>query len=346
MRVIVAWLFCACFVHGAIAAEIDAPVIRGSQSYEPAVVAAGPPAPVVIREPRRFQQQGIFFDFGARYWFSSGTLAKDLSAGGLGVVSRLTYDHLTAHSFELFGSVKQIDALFVRWNAGFGKNVSGSLVDEDFPPLTTPYSRTSSDQGDGSLGFATIDLGYNFLGWSNLQVGGFIGYNFIRETVNAVGCAQQASNLDICSSAIPTSTLGITERADWSSFRVGVAADWFPYDRVKLSANAAWLPFVKLNATDTHALRLDLPGAIPESASGSGFQVEGLASYAFSDSFNVGIGLRYWYMRANGRADFSSVGGLLQPESFKSQRFGAFLQGSYTFGVPGRMHRPQWLSCC
>src|SRR6266478_971201 len=159
MRVTVAWLLCAWIAHDAAAAEIDTPIIRGSQNYELGVPGSAPPVPVVVQKSRRFLQQGIFFDFGARYWFSSGMLAKDLSGlGSLGVVSRLTYNHLTAHSFELFGSVKQIDALFVRWNAGFGKSVSGSLVDEDFPPLTTPYSKTSSDQGDGSLGFATIDL--------------------------------------------------------------------------------------------------------------------------------------------------------------------------------------------
>jgi hypothetical protein len=296
-------------------------------------------------------QQGIFFEFGARYWLSSGRLAKDLSSPFSGLLlSRLTYSNLTASSLELFGSIKQVDALFLKWNLGFGKTVSGSLVDEDFmlptPPFAFPYSRTTSDQGDGSLGFATIDLGYNFLGWSTFQVGGFIGYNFLKETVNAVGCAQQGGNPDICVPAATTSALVITEQAHWSSFRVGVAADWFAFDRFKLSTTVAWLPFVTLSASDTHALRPDLPGAIPEAARGSGVQIEGLASYAFTDSFNVGLRLRYWYMRANGGADFAGAGGLAQPESFKSERFGVFLQGAYTFGIPGRMHRPQWLSCC
>src|SRR6266852_2579289 len=97
--------------------------------------------------------------------------------------------------------------------------------------------------------------------WPPRSTAGNISLAGCLKTGPQYSCVQQANNPDICSLAIPTSTLGITERADWSSFRVGVAADWVPFDRVKLSANAAWLPFVKLNATDTHALRPDLPGA-------------------------------------------------------------------------------------
>jgi hypothetical protein len=340
-----------CIVQNATGAEVEVPVLRGSQTYEPAPPVAVQPGPVFVRQTNRFLQQGIFLEFGTRYWFSTGTLSKDLSGiGNAGVVSRLTYKNLTAHSLELFGSIKQVDALFLKWNAGFGKIVSGSLIDEDFslpvPPFATAFSRTTSDQGDGSLSFATLDLGYNFVGWTNFQMGGFIGYNFLRETVNAVGCAQQAGSPDVCVPPIATSTLGITERADWSSFRVGVAVDWFPLNRLKLSGNFAWVPFTALTGTDSHALRPDLPGNIPESAHGHGVQLDALASYAFTDSFNLGLGLRYWYLRANGGADFTPVGGFIQPESFKSQRFGVFLQGAYTFGVPGKMHRPQWLSCC
>jgi hypothetical protein len=336
-------------MQSASAAERDVAVLRGSKTDE---VVAPPAVPVLVRQPSRFLQQGIFFEFGARYWLSSGTFAKDLFvppsvSGAGGLVSRLTYSGVTSNSVELFGSIKQVDALFLKWNVGFGKSSAGSLVDEDFPPFILPYSRTSSDQGDGSLGFATIDLGYNFVGWSTFQIGGFVGYNFLRETVNATGCAQQAGNPDICASAISTGVLGVSERADWSSFRVGVAADWLPFNRFKLSASAAWLPFTTLNSRDTHALRADLPGDTFEGARGSGAQIEGLASYAFSDSFNIGVGARYWYMRANGNRELAFLpAGLAQPASFKSERFGVFLQGAYTFGVPGRMHRPQWLSCC
>jgi len=73
-------------------------------------------------------------------------------------------------------------------------------------------------------------------------------------------------------------------------------------------------------------------------------QLEGIASYAFTDSFNVGVGARYWYLQAHGSQVLGNA--LVTPVSFKTDRFGVFLQGSYTFGVPGRYRNSQWPSCC
>src|SRR5262249_12662575 len=135
---------------------------------------------------------------------------------------------------------------------------------------------------------------------------------------------------------------GIIQRADWTSIRVGGNADWNVTNQFKLSANAAWL-YTKFDGQDSHLLRLL---QIPERGIGSGVQLEAIASYALSDSFSIGIGGRYWYMQANGQADFSSAGGALQTESIKAQRFGVFLQGTYTFGLPEIGRRSPWLSCC
>jgi hypothetical protein len=288
--------------------------------------------------------RGFFFELGLRDWVSFGKYSKDLF-GGPSLISRLSYSGLTGNSVEVFGSVKQVDGLFFKWNFGFGKVFGGTLGDEDFPPIVTPYSNTTSSQREGSLSYAMADLGYNFFSTYTLQLGGFVGYHFLRESLNAVGCTQTASNLGICVPAIPGG-LVITQTADWSSVRVGVAVDWIPADRFKVSANAAWVPFTQLNAVDTHVLRPDLPGGTPESGHGSGVQLEAILSYALNDSFSVGVGGRYWQMQANGTADFTRVGGFAQPESSKTNQLGVFLQASYTFGVPGRSHRSQWPSCC
>src|SRR6266567_5331174 len=105
MRVTIAALICVCVAQSASTAELPLPPVVE-------------PVPVPVKAPSRFLQQGIFFELGARYWLSSGTLSKDLFAvGGTGgLVSRLTYSGLHGHSAELFGSIKQIDGLFVKWN--------------------------------------------------------------------------------------------------------------------------------------------------------------------------------------------------------------------------------------
>src|SRR6516165_10662786 len=126
MRIIVVAVL-ACAVQSATAAEI--PI-----SVAPARVFVAPDP-----YPSRFLQQGLFFELGARYWFSSGKYSKDLTGvGALGAgqpVSRLAYTGLTDHAGEFFGSVKQVNGYFLNWNVGAGKTVAGNLTDEDFPPF-------------------------------------------------------------------------------------------------------------------------------------------------------------------------------------------------------------------
>jgi hypothetical protein len=347
MRIIIIAIL-ACLIESATAAEVALP------TAPPPVFAAPDPY------PSRFLLQGVFFELGARYWFSSGNYSKDLFAGGASanggqLVSRLSFTGLTDHAGELFGSIKQRRGWFLNWNVGFGKTVAGNLTDQDFAPFITPFSSTLSAQQEGSIGYATIDLGYNVVGSPAWQVGPFVGVNFLRDTINATGCTQQANNLDVCAGIPPTGPRIISQRADWTSVRVGVAGAWNVTNQFKLSGNAAWLPFVSLDATDSHVLRADLPnnGNTPETGTGSGVQLEAIASYAISDDFSIGVGGRYWYMQAQGRADFRnlidpttglSVG--FQPESVKAERYGVFLQGTYTFSLPDIGHRSPWRSCC
>jgi len=336
MRIILVAVL-ACAVQSATAAEIPIPVA---------------PAPVFVAPdpyPSRFLQQGVFFELGARYWFSSGNFSRDLFGfQGDGRVSRLSYSGLTNNAGEFFGSVKQVNGYFLKWNVGAGNTFAGKLVDEDWnlPPNISPFpfSSTTSSQRDGGIGYATIDLGYNVFSSHTWQVGPFVGINFLRETMTATGCAQQILAQPICSqNQLPLNQPAITQRADWTSIRVGGNADWNVTNQFKLSANAAWL-YTKFDGQDSHLLTL---GRSSERGIGSGVQLEGIASYAFSDSFSIGVGGRYWFLQANGQEDFSSQPqGGLQPLSIKAQRFGVFLQGTYTFGLPDIGRRSPWLSCC
>jgi hypothetical protein len=337
MRIIVVVVaVLACAVQGATAAEIAVPVA---------------PAPVFVAPdpyPSRFLQQGIFFELGARYWYSSGKYSKDLfnQDPSAGLVSRLTYSGLTNNAGEFFGSVKQVNGYFLKWIVGAGNTFGGELVDEDFPPNTVPLSRTTSAQRDGGLGYATLDLGYNVLGGPIWQVGPFVGVNFLRETLNGTGCVQAANNPGICvldPTGLAVNGRVITQRADWTSIRVGVNADWNLTNQFRLSANAAYLPYTKLEAQDTHLLRLLTS---PELGTGSGVQLEAIASYALSDSFSIGVGGRYWFMQAGGRAIFGGNPANQEPLTTKTERFGVFLQGTYTFGLPEIGRRSPWLSCC
>ena len=342
-------------VTTADAGELNSAVLRGSRAYEatpsyqigpaaPSYEYAPPPRAAVMASPAPVP--GYSFEFGARTWYSSGKLAKDLYDDprfSNDMVSRLTYDGLTSHSFEVFGKIALPSSLFIKGYAGISGLSKGNLNDEDFPPLTTPYSSTMSSQSGGRLGYMTADLGYGFAVNPATHISLFAGYGYVGEKVNAYGCNQIGGNPFICVPTIGASVLAITEDAHWHVARLGVGVEFKPIDRLTLSMEAAWLPVVQLRSHDTHWLRLgstfgSFSGPIPETAAGTGFQLEALLAYQVWDCFSVGLGARYWRFDARGGADLEQmIVGLTnpatQPIEFTSERYGVYLQSSYKFSL-------------
>jgi hypothetical protein len=345
------------FATGAVANGLDQALLRGSTVYQapsyPIDSGPGPagqpvdvpPPPQVYPQPMPPTDPALLlpfrFEFGGRYWYSTGSLAKslyDVPGSSSSVVSRLTYDGLTAHAAEVFGRIDHPVGLFLKGYAGLSGLRKGSLNDEDFAPFIDPYSSTMSDQRDGRLNYVTADIGYTFWQSPMFSLAGFAGYNYLHERTNAHGCNQIASNPFVCVPTIAPAVLGITEEADFHSTRLGIAAEVKFFDRFKLSAEAAWLPLVKLSAADTHWLRLggqvgDFSGPIPEGGSGNGVQLESLLSFQATKHFSLGVGARYWQLETKGTTDFTGVVvGLpasAQPVTFTTERYGVFVQGAY-----------------
>ena len=339
-------------INAAGAAELGSAPLRGSRAYEaapsypvfpPASMAseALPVAAVVTPVLPAYS-----YEVGARYWYSTGKLSKDLyddprSSDLLN--SRLTYDGLTAHSFEAFGRINLPSGLFLKGFAGTSGLSKGTLNDEDFAFPGFPYSSTLSDQRDGKLNYAMADLGYSYAANPRANVSLFGGFGYIGEKVNAYGCTQIAANPFVCVPAIGAGVLAITEDAHWGLVRLGVAADVKLMDRLTLSAEAAWVPYAQINSRDSHWLRIgttagSFAGPIPQNASGNGFQLEALLAYQVWDCFNIGVGGRYWRFDTRGSGDLEqTVVGFPSPTSqpmhFLSERYGAFVQGSYKFGA-------------
>ena len=338
------------------AGELGSAALRGSRAYEAAPsYQVFPPAPTsyeVAPPPAAAIVQPVAvvspysFEIGARYWYSTGKLSKDLfddprSSDLLN--SRLTYDGLTAHSFEAFGRVNLPGGLFLKGFAGVSGLSSGQLNDEDFPFPGFPYSSTLSDQRGGKLNYAMADLGYRYAANPRADVLLFGGFGYIGEKVNAYGCAQIAGNPFVCAPAIGADVLAITEDAHWGLVRLGVGVDFKIMDRLSLNAEAAWVPYAQINSRDSHWLRIgttagSFSGPIPQNASGNGFQLEALLNYQIWDCFNVGVGGRYWRLDTRGSGDLEqtvvgAVSPTSQPMHFTSERYGMFVQGSYKFGA-------------
>lgn len=297
-----------------------------SATAQEAWTVAGPgDGAVPVAQDDAYPEDVIVVEGGVRYWFSTGTSSKDLYGGG-DMVSRLTYDGLNAHSGELYGRVgTSVSGFYVRGNAGVSIPDFGTLQDEDFEPLTSPYSSTDSILQDGWLSYVNADVGYELLNTPDLRVGPFVGIAYMKEEMSAYGCQQTATNPFICSPTIGADTLVIQQQNDWSAIRLGISAETRIGDRFTLGADAAYL-LTSLNGTDHHVLRPDID-PLPEDGTGQGFQLEARAGYAVTDNVDIGVGARYWHFESEGYAHFEDTwgGGMAQPENWKSDRYGVFV---------------------
>ena len=279
------------------------------------------------------------FEGGARYWYSSGRFQKDLPAtnNDQSLLSRLTYANLSGKTGEFFGRLDSAWNIFMKGNVGGGGTSGGHMNDEDWGLFPVSYSNTISENVSGLLFYGTIDLGYEVLRGPSYKVGPFVGYNRYRYTMNAGGCAQIANQFSDCvgANAEPVSHIGITEDDTWDSLRVGTAGEAMLFDRWLISADVAYLPYVKFVGVDYH---LDRALTFDEAGDGTGVQVEAFLSYFITDQFSVGVGGRYWAMWATSGTD--TVLGIVSPrnDTYSTERVGVTLQASYKFGVPG-----QWM---
>ena len=231
--------------------------------------------------------------------------------------------------------------MYVTGYAGIGALHGANLQDEDFPPGITPYSSTNSPVNDSNVTYATVDVGYNALQTSLYKLGGFVGVNYIGNTYNAFGCTQTGGNSEVCSpGAVGSNNLTITDNNSWKGVRLGVSGAVTLPQGLTVSGNAAWLPYVEFSGTNDHWLRMpgDFASGIPENGSGStSFEVEGRVDYTIAPNLDIGAGLRYWSLNANGHVNFQDVtsyaapGASAQVAKFQTQQTQAFVETGYHF---------------
>jgi opacity protein-like surface antigen len=278
---------------------------------------------------------------GTRYMYSSGRAQWDL--GGTFnrpsnmLVSRLTWDNMMTNSAELYGRVDTPWNVFLSGFIGAGETVSGGQNDEDFhlvaPPPVRPYNNTFSTN-DGHVGYAVVDLGYDVLRRGDYNVGPFLGYTYFNQYISKFGCQQIANATGNCVVPLPSSQLIGLEDMRWQGLRVGLSGQVMLTDRLKLTADVAYLPYVTFNWLDDH---LGRNLEFQQSGQGVGAQTQAVLSYDVTDRLNVGIGARYWAMWSN-TADVHTITntsvGPLRPNRNAIEMGGAFVQAGYRF-APG-----------
>jgi hypothetical protein len=197
----------------------------------------------------------------------------------------------------------------------------------------------------GNTRYGTIDVGYAWLKGPAFKSGVFVGYNYFHEKMNTFGCVELAGPLT-CIPPRPTSVLNITESDSWSSLRIGAGGEIL-FGPVRLSAEAAYLPYVRFEGEDNHFvpdIGAPLDAVFPSWGHGRGVQFEALVSYDIMPNLSIGVGGRYWAMWTTSEMNQTFCAPLegkscpatpTPPQHFKdvTEQAGLLVQASYKFGV-------------
>lgn len=292
-----------------------------------AAFAAAPPAPPA----------GWTAQVGARWFTSTGRMQKDLYDLTLTprLNSRLIYENTTGQAGETFFRFDSDSRFFLKGFAGLGTLAGGSLYDEDFPagPM---YSNTLSQLANGRMAYGALDVGYDLVRQGGNSLGAFVGYRTLYQSVNGYGC-QQVGLSTLCNvlgsppEPIYESNLGLSETELWQGVAIGLNSRMRLTDRIGLEVDAAYIPYATRASYDNHWFRADInPQA--ESGHGWGTQIEAVLTYAVTDRFDLGIGGRYWFFTSEGASTQFPGAPTRSPETFFTERYGAFVQASYRFG--------------
>jgi hypothetical protein len=269
------------------------------------------------------------WELGGRYWWSTGKTQWSHNAQGVAPsfgnpTSVLVYDNLRANSLEFYGAKRFESRWFIAGNLGLGRIHSGKLTDTDYNAGQTKASESTSSVDEGTLGYLTFDGGFDFVRGYRSSLGVIAGINLWNESIDVNGAS---FSVPAGSAPISSGTKVITNDARWTSFRLGLAGRLQLGDRFNLSGTVAAVPYSRLNNDDSHYLRTDL-GSTPNikmTANGYGVQMEGEARYTVGRKWDIGLGLRYWKLKATS-GDISFGGSPNLPlTNFESTRYGATL---------------------
>ena len=294
--------------------------------------ASKPSGDVDTASPPTGWMPGWEVDLGLRYWYSSGRFQTANGVPNV-LVSRLTYAEMTGHSGEIFGRLDSPSNVFVKAMFGGGAISKVKMNDEDWGLEGSTFSESfevTDSAVTGSFSYFTADLGYNVLRGPDHKVGLFVGYNRYQFVLDANGCRQLVNTSSgVCNTNEPRGMPILRETDTWHSLRVGTSVEAKVWRGLKVGADLAYLPYVSVDALDSHLLRSPVD-YFAFRGHGQGVQAELILSYDVTEAFSIGIGGRYWAMWTT---QANQVDALTNHVNLNTERYGVFLQGAYKFSV-------------
>jgi hypothetical protein len=170
---------------------------------------------------------------------------------------------------KVFWRIDTPHRLMVKGLWGRGTGDVGHINDEDWGlgerdetgalVAVQPYQNTFSD-ADSTIRYFTIDVGYNWLTGAGYKLSPFVGYNYFRQEITAFGITFVNFSPPQPDPVVPAGVVPLQQFATWDSLRLGTAADLWLTPRLRLAAEAAWLPYVHLTEP---TIILSVPGRGP-----------------------------------------------------------------------------------
>ena len=132
----------------------------------------------------------------------------------------------------------------------------------------------------------------------------------------------------------PFTVASMVYEPTWHAVRIGADASIRLDKRWTLTAEAAIVPYARLENKDSHLLRQSMsdlgpaPNIISTSHSGWGGTAEVLVNYAVLPNVDVGLGFRYWGLTTSkGSVQFGpTFANSYELTRFDTQRYGLILQ--------------------
>ena len=178
-----------------------------------------------------------------------------------------------------------------------------------------------------------LDSGVALFNSASSQLGTFITEQDVNARLSVYGCLTGASG-PICSTGGKAEHIFLRQSpgpaGPVSGFgAVGLGGDLHVMDRIRVSGDLVWQPYMAARANDSSWTMHNMSGIREAGAGGSGFKTEWVLSYDFTNALSAGLGGRYAV--ASPDVLDNHFGALAQPKG-DQRSFGAFFQLNYRFG--------------
>jgi hypothetical protein len=267
------------------------------------------------------------FEFGVRYWLSSGMTRRSHDASRFpplaNPTSTLEYDDMWANSIELYARKALGEKWWVKGSAGVGRINTGTFTDQDFIILNGDlfYAETVSGM-DGDLKYGSLDIGREVWRRGSSALSVFVGYSQWNEQLTAYGFTRTTGIGGSFDNSIPVIANDLT----WKAARLGLAAT-AERGRTRYAVEVAYVPYATFRNEDSHFLRQgagDLgpaPNVIGEGR-GTGFQFELEVRRVYPQLWDLefGFGIRWWKLASSHATQAQA--GMDFPLDLKSERLG------------------------